>query len=77
MADTTQIEPPIQDAILQQNAGDQQAILDRLVEIRKQLQTLKQDKSTYIKSSDVMALYKQTVNQIRLLQDLHSHEAHG
>lgn len=54
---------------LPQDPGEQ-AVLDRLLEIREELTLLKQDKSTYVKSSDVMALYNKTVDQIRLLNEI-------
>lgn len=62
MAETPQLPLP-------QDPGEQ-AVLDRLLEIREELTLLKQDKSTYIKSSDVMALYEKTVDQIRQLNEI-------
>lgn len=62
MADTPRLQPP-------SDAGEQ-AILERVLEIRDELLLLKQDKSTYVKSSDVLALYEKTVAQIRLLNDI-------
>lgn len=62
MADTPQLVAP-------EDPGEQ-AVLDRLLEIRDELMLLKQDKSTYVKSSDVMHLYDKTVAQIRLLNEI-------
>lgn len=48
----------------------EQAVLEHLLEIRDQLMLLKQDKSTYVKSSDVLALYDKTIEQIRILNEI-------
>lgn len=45
----------------------ERAILDRLVMIRDQLLLLKQDRSTYIRSQDVIPLYDQTIEQVKEL----------
>ena len=45
-------------------------ILSSVLYIRDQLSLLKQDKSTYIKSHDVLSLYDQVVKQVHLLNDL-------
>ncbi|PHH88441.1 hypothetical protein CDD83_7522 [Cordyceps sp. RAO-2017] len=45
----------------------EQAILDRLQLIRDQLMLLKQDRTTYIRSQDVIPLYDQTIEQVREL----------
>lgn len=62
MADTPRLLPP--------RDAEEQAVLERLLEIRNDLFLLKQDKSTYVKSSDVMALYEKTITQVRLLNDI-------
>lgn len=38
-------------------------ILDKLLQIRDKLLLLKQDKSTYVKSADVLPLYEQVIDQ--------------
>ena len=48
----------------------EQPILDSLLYIRDRLSLLKQDKSTYIKSKDVLSLYNDVVKQVQALNDL-------
>ncbi|CAF9931876.1 MAG: hypothetical protein HETSPECPRED_008206 [Heterodermia speciosa] len=45
----------------------EQPILDNLLQLRDRLSLLKQDKTTYIKSPDVIALYHAVVEQVHLL----------
>lgn len=45
----------------------EQPILDHIFNIRNKLSLLKRDKSTYIKSHDVLALYEQIIEQVHLL----------
>lgn len=54
--------PPPQDA-------REQEILDKLTAIRDQLLLLKQDRTKYIRTQDVMLLYDQTLTQVRLLKE--------
>ncbi|MCJ1369505.1 hypothetical protein MMC20_000716 [Loxospora ochrophaea] len=51
----------------------EQPILDYIIQIRDKLSLLKQDKSTYIRSHDVVSLYDQLVEQAHLLNDLRGH----
>jgi len=44
-------------------------ILEKLVSIRDKLLLLKQDKSTYVKSQDVLPLYEEIIEQVQLLND--------
>ena len=53
----------------------EQPILDRILQIRDKLSLLKQDKSTYIKSHDVLSLYEQVIEQVQLLNVIR--EEHG
>ena len=53
----------------------EQPILDRLLRLRNELSLLKQDKSTYIKSHDVIALYDQVIEQVHSLNIIR--EDHG
>jgi hypothetical protein len=53
----------------------EQPILDCILRLRDQLFLLKQDKSTYIKSQDVLRLYDEVVEQVHLLNLLR--EEHG
>jgi hypothetical protein len=48
----------------------EQPILDKLLEIRTQLEFLKQDKSTYVKSQDVITLYQQLAEQVERLNEI-------
>lgn len=48
----------------------EQAILARLSVIRDQLLLLKQDRTTYIRSQDVIPLYDQTIEQVKELNDI-------
>ncbi|RDL37822.1 uncharacterized protein BP5553_05255 [Venustampulla echinocandica] len=54
----------------------EQSVLDNLLRIREQLMLLKQDRTTYVKSSDVMPLYEQVVEQVKLLNDMRAGEPH-
>ena len=46
---------------------NEQPILDRVLHLRNELSLLKQDKSTYIKSHDVITLYDQVIEQVHSL----------
>lgn len=48
----------------------EQPILDRLLSARTQLELLKQDRSTYVKSQDVIALYNQVIDEVAHLNDV-------
>jgi hypothetical protein len=45
----------------------ERAILDHLVMIRDQLLLLKQDRTTYIRSQDIIPLYDQIIQQVKQL----------
>ncbi len=49
-------------------------ILDKLLLTRDKLLLLKQDKSTYVKSSDVLPLYEEVIEQVCLLNDVRGPE---
>ena len=53
----------------------EQPILDTVLIVRDKLSLLKQDKSTYIKSQDVLGLYDQVIDQVHQLNVIR--EAHG
>lgn len=55
--------PAVQAALDPQEAP----ILDCILSLRDQLLLLKRDKSTYIKTQDVLGLYDQVVEQVHLL----------
>lgn len=42
-------------------------ILDAILNIRDKLLLLKQDKSTYVKSQDILPLYEQVIDQVSKL----------
>lgn len=45
-------------------------ILDRVLALRDRLLLLKQDKSTYVKSHDVLALYAEVIEQVHQLNEI-------
>ncbi|POS76025.1 hypothetical protein DHEL01_v205576 [Diaporthe helianthi] len=59
----TPVIPPPKDA-------REQEIMERLVAIRDLLLLLKQDRTKYIRSQDVMSLYEQTVEEIRKVNEI-------
>jgi hypothetical protein len=48
----------------------EQPILDKLLEVRTKLELLKQDRSTYVKSQDIVELYNEVIHQVCLLNDI-------
>ncbi|KAL9084197.1 MAG: hypothetical protein Q9165_008183 [Trypethelium subeluteriae] len=48
----------------------EQPILDRILDIRDRLSLLKADKSTYVKSQDVLILYNQINEQVEILNEI-------
>ncbi|QSZ31709.1 hypothetical protein DSL72_001276 [Monilinia vaccinii-corymbosi] len=50
----------------------EQPILDSLTLLRDELTLLKQDRTTYIKGADVLALYDKVVDQVTLLTEIRS-----
>ncbi|WEW55413.1 hypothetical protein PRK78_000844 [Emydomyces testavorans] len=48
----------------------EQPILDQLLVVRDALLLLKQDKSTYIKSQDVIPYYDRVIEQVQLLNNV-------
>lgn len=50
-------------------------ILDRILQIKDNLLVLKEDKTTYVKSNDVLDFYHQAIEQVQLLNDIR--EKHG
>lgn len=68
MADTPTFPPPLDPR--------EQPILDSLMRIRDQLILLKQDRSTYVKSSDVLPLYEKVGDQVRLLNAIRADKPH-
>lgn len=62
MADTPNLPLPLDER--------EHPILVSLNRIRDELTLLKQDRTTYVKSSDVMPLYERVVDQVRLLNEI-------
>lgn len=62
MTDTPSIPLPVN--------PDEQPILESLQQIRDELTLLKQDRTTYVKTKDVMILYDRLVDQVQLLNDI-------
>ena len=52
----------------------EQPILDRILHIRDKLSILKQDRSTYVKSHDVMDLYNQVIEQVVVLNQIRANK---
>jgi len=48
----------------------EQPILDKLQSIRTQLELLKRDRSTYVKSQDVLKLYDEVIEQVIVLNEI-------
>jgi hypothetical protein len=49
---------------------NEQPILDRLLGLRDQLSVLKSDRSSYIRTQDVLDLYKRLIGEVEKLNDL-------
>ena len=49
-------------------------ILDRVLYLRDKLSLLKQDKSTYIKSHDVLSLYDDVIEQVHFLNTIREND---
>jgi hypothetical protein len=54
----------------------EQAILDQLCLIRDQLLLLKQDRTNYIRTKDVMPLFNQTMEQVKELNTVRAEAGH-
>jgi len=52
----------------------EQPILDRLLTIRDQLLLLKQDRSKYIRTEDVIRLYNEVMEQVEVLNKLRTNK---
>ena len=59
MADSPAVFAPVDPA--------EQPILERLITIRDGLVLIKQEKSTYVKSHDVIPFYDQAIEQVQIL----------
>lgn len=52
----------------------EQPILDSVLGIRDKLSLLKQDRSTYVRSQDVITLYNQVIQQVEKLNEIRAHK---
>lgn len=52
----------------------EQPILDCLLSVRDKLSILKQDRSTYVKSHDVIELYNAVIEQVERLNSIRVHK---
>lgn len=68
MTDTPLLNPP--------SDPREQPILDELMLIRADLDQLKKDRTTYIKSSTVIPLYDRVVEQVQKLTDIRENRPH-
>lgn len=48
----------------------EQPILDSVLSIRDKLSLLKQDRTTYVRSQDVITLYNQVITQVEKLNEI-------
>lgn len=63
MADSPRVSAPLDPKEL--------PILNKLLSIRDKLELLKQDKTKYVKSQDVVPLYNDIIEQVELLNSIH------
>ncbi|KAF2196739.1 hypothetical protein GQ43DRAFT_484694 [Delitschia confertaspora ATCC 74209] len=68
MADSPAVRAPLD--------PKEQPILDKLLSIRTRLELLRQDRSTYVKSSDVVDLYDEVIEQVVVLDGLRTSNRH-
>jgi hypothetical protein len=52
------------------------AILDELMRIRAEIDLLKQDRTTYVKSSTIMPIYDRVVEQVKKLNEVREGRQH-
>jgi hypothetical protein len=62
MADSPAVQAPLDPR--------EQPILEKILLIRDHLFLLKQDKSTYVKSTDIIPIYDKVIDQVHLLNDV-------
>lgn len=56
------------------DAGERE-VLEKLMAIRDQLQLRKLDRTTYVRTHDVMVLYNQTIEQVKTLGEIRKGKA--
>ena len=56
-------------ALVPPDTSQEQRVFDKLSEIRNQLVLLKTDRTTYLRSQDVIPLYDETIEQVNQLDE--------
>ena len=51
----------------------EQPVLEKLIQLRQRLQLLNKDRTTYIKSQDVLSLYESLIEQVKELNSIRQH----
>jgi len=54
----------------------EQPVLEKLIQLRQRLQLLNKDRTNYIKSQDVLAIYKILIEQVQKLNIIRQDTAH-
>ena len=54
----------------------EQPVLEKLIQLRQRLQLLNKDRTKYIRSQDVVALYDQLIEQVQKLNTIRDHPIH-
>src|SRR5271169_5591141 len=54
----------------------EQPVLEKLIQIRQRLQLLNKDRTKYIKSQDVLAIYETLVDEVQELNKIRQDTAH-
>ena len=52
----------------------EEPILNELLHIRDELLLIKQDKTKYVKSQDIVGLYEQIIEQVEILNGIRTHK---
>jgi hypothetical protein len=62
---------------MQEVSEPEQPILEKLIQLRQRLQLLNKDRTQYIKSQDVLAIYHDFIEQVQKLNNIRQHPVHG
>jgi hypothetical protein len=54
----------------------EQPVLEKLIQLRQRLQLLNKDRTKYIKSQDVLAIYDSLIEQVQKLNSIREHPIH-
>lgn len=55
---------------MQKISEPEQPVLEKLIQLRQRLQLLNKDRTQYIKSQDVLAIYDDFIEQVQILNDI-------